>query len=78
MTKPGFHLSRIKSSFDNLLIEEQSEIVEKYNKNRLLDIDEDNEYSCYCGHTIRCDCSNPGISEFKSGLKLNSIKEKLL
>ena len=31
------------------------------------------ERPCYCGHTIDCDCSNPGLSEFKSGLASHGI-----
>ena len=29
---------------------------------------------CYCGHTNRCDCENPGLSEFKQGIKNGNIK----
>ncbi len=26
------------------------------------------ERPCYCGHTTDCECGDPGISEFKSGI----------
>ena len=48
----------------------QQKIVVKYNEIR--------EGECYCGHTITCDCGNPGISEFKSALQTNSIDEEIL
>lgn len=31
------------------------------------------ERPCYCGHTVDCDCGDPGISEFKSGLQSGGI-----
>lgn len=77
MTKPGFTLDRIKQLFESDDIVAQQEIVDKYNIYRDLKSNDDGNY-CYCGHTNRCECSNPGISEFKSGLFTGSITEELL
>lgn len=77
MTKPNFTLDRIKQLFESDDIVAQQEIVDKYNVYRDLKSNDDGNY-CYCGHTIRCECSNPGISEFKSGLFNSSITENIL
>lgn len=70
MTKPEFVKQRLKQLFLSDDIKEQQRIVENYNKIRT------NE--CYCGHTIECDCSNPGIYEFQHSILTNSIPEKTL
>ncbi len=39
--------------------------LKKYNEYR----SKQDEKDCYCGHTISCDCANPGIFEFEMFLK---------
>lgn len=70
MTKPGFIRNRLSQLFASDDVIEQQRIVDNYNKIR------DDE--CYCGHTDKCDCGNPGISEFYNSLKTNSITEEKL
>lgn len=70
MTKPGFVRNRLIALFESNDIMEQQRIVNNYNKIR--------KEQCYCGHTDKCDCSNPGIYEFKHSLLTNSINEKIL
>lgn len=70
MTKPGFIRKRLIALFDSDNVLEQQKIVDKYNAIR--------NNRCYCGHTITCDCGNPGIYEFKSSLLSNSISERTL
>ena len=36
--------------------------------------DEFGDKLCYCGHTSKCSCADPGVSEFNSGIKTGSIK----
>lgn len=36
------------------------------------------ERPCYCGHTVDCDCADPGISEFRSGLQSGGIDGETL
>lgn len=66
MTKPGFLKSRIKALFNSDDISEQNRVVSIYNKWRSKQPTK--EKHCYCGHTLECECGNPGIYEFKSGL----------
>jgi hypothetical protein len=73
MTKPGFVLRRLKALFLSDDIVEQENVLALYNKNR----DKQIEKECYCGHTITCDCGNPGISEFKSSILSNALKENM-
>ena len=68
MTKPGFIKKRLLQLFASNDVIEQQRVVDNYNRVR-------NE-QCYCGHTDVCDCSNPGIYEFKSSLMTNSISEE--
>lgn len=68
---------RIKQLFESDDIQAQQEIVDKYNKYRSDKSTYEGSY-CYCGHTDRCECSDPGISEFKSGLFNGTITEELL
>jgi hypothetical protein len=70
MTKPDFIRRRLLILFESDNVTEQQRIVDNYNKIRT--------NKCYCGHTIDCDCGNPGISEFKSSLQTNSISEEIL
>lgn len=77
MSKPEFILERIKQLFESDDIQAQQEIVDKYNKYRSDKSTYEGSY-CYCGHTDRCECSDPGISEFKSGLFNGTIAEELL
>ena len=70
MTKPGFVTNRLIALFESNDIIEQQRIVNNYNKIR--------KKQCYCGHTDKCDCSNPKIYEFKHSLLTNSINEKIL
>lgn len=37
-------------------------------------IDERNEKLCFCGHTYKCDCSNPDIELFNESLARKTIK----
>jgi len=71
MTKPNFILNRAKSIFTINEPKLQKEIYNTYIKNRNKDLDK----SCYCGHTIDCECSNPSIEEFKHNLLNNNIYE---
>ncbi len=70
MTKPDFIRKRLLLLFETNDVEQQWLIVDSYNLIR--------NNKCYCGHTIDCDCGNPGISEFKSALQNNSISEEIL
>ena len=70
MTKPGFILRRLRLLFKSEDIKEQKRIVDNYNKIR--------GNNCYCGHTDKCSCGNPGIYEFQSSLETNSINENIL
>jgi hypothetical protein len=36
------------------------------------------EKTCYCGHTIDCDCENPSFDMFKEHVLNNNITEKTL
>lgn len=70
MTKPGFIKTRIITLFASDDVVEQQRLVDNYNKIR--------NKKCYCGHTDKCDCSNPGIYEFKNALISNNISEETL
>jgi hypothetical protein len=74
MTKPGFLLKRIKLLFQSNDEIEKQKIINKYNQFR----NKQKEKDCYCGHTIKCDCGNPGISEFNSALQRDCISENIL
>ena len=70
MTKPGFIKKRLIALFASDDVVEQQRVVDNYNRIR--------NKQCYCGHTDECDCSNPGIYEFKHSLMSNSISEEVL
>lgn len=70
MTKPGFIRKRLIALFASDDVVEQQRVVDNYNRIR--------NKQCYCGHTDKCDCSNPGIYEFKNSLISNSISEEVL
>ena len=76
MIKPGFLYRRIKSLFSSAAKNEQNRIVNIYNKWR--NKQKPKEKHCYCGHTLKCECANPGISEFQNGLKNGSIDDDIL
>jgi hypothetical protein len=76
MIKPGFLYRRIKVLFNTAPLNETNRIVNIYNKWR--DKQPKKEKHCYCGHTTTCECANPGIHEFKSGLKNGGITDEVL
>lgn len=76
ITKPGFILNRIKLLFSSKDNNEKNRILNLYNKWR--NKQPKKERHCYCGHTIDCECANPGLYEFKSGLNTGTINETVL
>lgn len=75
MTKPNFVIERSKSIFsDESNIDIQNEIYLDYIDKR----NKETSKSCYCGHTIDCDCSKPSFEEFKHNLLNNNINERNL
>jgi hypothetical protein len=75
MTKPNFVLERTKAIFsDESAINIQYKIYLDYINRR----DKENTKSCYCGHTVECDCGNPSFEEFKHNLLNNNINERNL
>jgi hypothetical protein len=66
-------LEEIKLIFDSDNISEQEVILAKYIDWRNKQV----ELPCYCGHTISCDCGNPGLSEFKSNLNSGNLTDFL-
>lgn len=65
----GEQLTVIGNVFDNIDIVH----MYKYNNHRDKTSNGDGKL-CYCGHTNRCDCGNPGLSEFKQGIVSGNIK----
>jgi len=39
-------------------------------------LNEDGEKLCYCGHTYKCDCSDPSLDTFKESVDRKDIKLK--
>jgi len=72
MTKPGFILNRTKVALKS----KDTFLHRKVYKNYIDKRNEQLKKSCYCGHTITCECLNPSIEEFKENLFKNNIKEE--
>ncbi len=51
----------------------EPKVYKDYLKLREESEDEFGDKICYCGHTSKCSCADPGISEFNSGIKTGSI-----
>lgn len=75
MTKPNFILKRTKLLFQSNDEVNKQLVLNEYNKKR--DLQPVKEKDCYCGHTIHCDCSNPGINEFTMSILNNNINKEL-
>jgi hypothetical protein len=76
MTKLNFILKRTKLLFQSNDEVNKKLVLDEYNKKR--DLQPLKEKDCYCGHTIDCDCGNPGMSEFTMAILNNNINEKML
>jgi hypothetical protein len=75
MTKPNFILERAKAIFSD---ESNRDIQNKIYLDYINKRDKETSKSCYCGHTIDCDCGNPSFEEFKHNLLNNNINERNL
>jgi hypothetical protein len=75
MTKPNFVLERTKAIFSD---ESNRDIQNKIYLDYINRRDKETSKSCYCGHTVECDCDNPSFEEFKNNLLNNNINERNL
>jgi len=75
MTKPNFVLKRTKAIFSD---ESNRDIQNKIYLDYINKRDKEISKSCYCGHTVECDCGNPSFEEFKNNLLNNNINERSL
>jgi hypothetical protein len=63
----------IKLIFESDNVSEQELILTNYIDWRNKQV----ESPCYCGHTICCDCGDPGLSEFKFNLNSGNLTDFL-
>lgn len=64
-----------------ILLSEECEIESKYSDDYFLYLyrrkkseDEFKQKLCYCGYTNKCDCGDPGVSEFNQAIENKTLR----